>query len=96
MLVRGDAKSDDLAKADGAQRQDVGDGEAISCHIGHLGKAGIEPGKPGQGLLLALLPHCALLRQKHPDPAGVGGTVQLIDRHLASVVGNTEGRFPFP
>lgn len=90
MLVRGDAKSDDLAKADGAQGQDVGDGEAISCHLGHFGKAGIEPGKPGLGLLLALL------RQKHPDPAGVGGTVQLIDLHLASVIGNTAGRFPSP
>ena len=56
MLVRGDAKTDDLAKVDGAQGQDVGDGEAISCHIGHFGKPGIEPGKPGQGLLLALLP----------------------------------------
>ncbi|MNT02606.1 hypothetical protein D3C72_1371100 [compost metagenome] len=200
MLVRGDAKTDDLAKVDGAQGQDVGDGEAISCHIGHLGETGIEPGKPCQGLLLALLPplgedglailvkagdvakrhaggqpeiefddtaphlyggtlqrrvakqvglgvellevaadghsltetgaiiefehrnaprrvlgqKCGfevlpcpqihllighldpLLRQKHPDPAGIGGTFQLIDLHLTSVDGNTAGRFPSP
>ena len=55
-LFGGDAQADHLAKINGTEGKNVGDGEAFPRNIGHFGKTGIELVKPDLSLLLALLP----------------------------------------
>lgn len=63
----GDAQLHDLAKVDGAQGQNVGDGEALTGDIGDVREAGVQLVKPGLGVSFALL-----------APLGEGGLPVLV------------------